>query len=145
MGAKDWLRRTPFAAPTRRPTAGRADGQSPLELAGAIGNGAMQLVARSPELRRSPAASLLARSPASLARTRYGDDDDEGIGLGTGTAMDEWLAEQQDWAEQRQKRAEEAEKWIIEHANDWPSDAEDAVPEDEELWRREGARPFFSG
>jgi hypothetical protein len=146
MSVKDRLRRTPFAAPTRRPTAGRAEGQSPLELAGAIGNSAMQLVARSPELARSPAAAgLLSRTPATLARRTSGDDEDDVLYLGSAIPMEEWLWEQQGWAEQQKKRADEAERWIIEHANDWPSDAEEVVPEDEELWRREGARPFVSG
>jgi hypothetical protein len=146
MGARDRLRRARSVAAARRPTAGREDGPSPLELAGAIGNSAMQLVARSPELARSPAAAgLLSRTPATLARRTSGDDEDDVIFLGSAIPMEEWLWEQQGWAEQQKQRADQAEKWIIEHANDWPSDAEEVVPEDEELWRREGARPFVSG
>jgi hypothetical protein len=146
MGAKDRLRRAPSVAAARRPTARREDDLSPLELAGAIGNSAMQLVARSAELRRSPVATgLLARRPGVLARRTLGDDEDDGLGLGMPTPMEDWLWEQQGWAEQQKKRADEAEQWIIEHADEWPSDAEDAVSEDEELWRREGIRPFVSG
>jgi hypothetical protein len=141
VGEKDRLRRIRLAGAAEQPAAARDDGQPSLELAGAIGNSAMQRVVRSPEL-PPVAAGLLARSPATLARTRYGDDEDDGIGFGTGTTVEDWLWEQQGWAEQQQKRADEAERWIIEHAKDWPSDAEEAVPDDDELWRREGVRPF---
>jgi hypothetical protein len=146
VGAKHRLRRTRSSVAAPRPSVGEGSTRASLDLAGAIGNGAMQLIARSPELQRSPAAAgLLSHVPATLARRTVGDDEDDGLGLGTGTAMEDWLWEQQGWAEQQKERADAAERWIIEHANDWPSDAEDAVPEDEELWRREGVRPFVSG
>jgi hypothetical protein len=146
MGALDRMRRVRLVAAAQRPTAHGERVQDPLELAGAIGNSAMQLVARSPELARSPAAAgLLSRTPATLARRTSGDDEDDVLYMGSAIPMEEWLWEQQGWAEQQKKRADEAERWIIEHASDWPSDAEEVVPEDEELWRREGARPFVSG
>jgi hypothetical protein len=144
VGAKDRMRRTKAVAAGHRPTAAEEEPrQGLLTLAGAIGNNAMQLIARSPELQGSPAAAgLVSSSAATLARSKYGDhDDDEGVGMGAGTSMDDWLWEQQGWGEQQKARTDAAEEWIIKHANDWPSDAE-ALPDDEELWRREGVRPF---
>ena len=93
----------------------------------------MQQIARSPSLRASPAAAgLLARAPASHARSRL-DDEDDGIGLGTGTAMEDWLWEMQGWAEQQKAKQDAGERWIIEHADDWSWGNDEGYLSDEEL------------
>jgi hypothetical protein len=112
-----------------------------LELAGMIGNSGMQHVARSPELRRSPAASgLLARSPSPRRI------DDEDIEYGGSDTFEDWLWEQQGWGEQQKERADAAEGWIIEHARQAASgDDAASLAEEEERLRRQGvAYPPFS-
>jgi hypothetical protein len=132
MGPNDRIR-----VPQQRDAArGRAAKEKretgPLELAGALGNSAMQQIARSRSLRSSPAVvGLLARAPATYARSRL-DDEDEGLGLGTGTAMEDWLWEMQGWAEQQKAKQDAGERWIIEHADDW-SWGNDGYMSDEEL------------
>ena len=132
MGPRHRIRVSEQDAAVRGRTAHEQRETGPLELAGAIGNSAVQQIARSRSLRGSPAAAgLLARAPATHARSRL-DDEDEGLGLGTGTAMEDWLWEQQGWAEQQKAKQDAGERWIIEHADDW-SWGNDGYLSDEEL------------
>jgi hypothetical protein len=121
------------------PKAGVADPRerSALELAGAIGNGAMQQIARSPALRRSPAAAALVagRPAATLARRPYeGDEIPEGLGVPD--TMEEWLWQQQGMWEETYRREEELIKYLENRR--WEDDEEVEMLEDEETRRRLG-------
>ena len=132
MGPRDRIRVPQQDAAARARNVYEKREPDPLELAGAIGNSSMQQIARLPSLRGSPAAAgLLARAPATHTRLRL-DDEDDGIGLGTGATMEDWLWEQQGWAEQQQAKQDAGERWIIEHADDW-SWGNDGYLSDEEL------------
>jgi hypothetical protein len=116
------------------PKAGAAERRehSALELAGAIGNSAMQQIARSPALRRSPAAAALAagRPAAMLARRPYeGDEIPEGLGIPD--TMEEWLWQQQEMWEDTYRREEELIKYLENRR--WE---DDELPRDDEFQRR---------
>jgi hypothetical protein len=144
MGRKDRIRQTSPRAAASNSSVPTQRGESAFELAAMIGNSGVQQVAHSPALRRSPAAAaLLARSPSPR---RLDDEDIEYPGAGT--TFDEWLWEQQGWAEQQKRRADEAEEWIIEHANDVSSgDDATSLAEEAERLRRQGVvnPPFGPG
>jgi hypothetical protein len=64
---------------------------SPLQVASAMGNSAVQRVAQSPELQRSPAAAMLGRAPNTLAREGAPEEEEmtmEGGGGGASPAQE---------------------------------------------------------
>ena len=128
---KDRTRKTSRVHVSHDPRAGGRRDRDALQLASLIGNGAVQRVARSPRLRRSPvAARFLAGGSATLARLMYeGDEIPEGLGVPT--AMEDWLWEQQTMWEDTYRREEELLKYL---ETRWSRD--DELPREEELRRR---------
>jgi hypothetical protein len=91
----------------------------------------MQQIARSPELRRSPAAvGLLAGRPATLAR-RPREENEIPEGLGVPDTMEEWLWQQQGYWEETYRLEAELLKYL---ETRWERD--DDLPRDDELRRR---------
>lgn len=108
-------------------------GEGALQLAGAIGNSAMQPIARSPKLHRSPAAAaLLSGRPATLAREK----EEISEGFGQGDTMEEWLWQQQGYWEETWRLEAELIKYL---ETRW--DRDDELPRDEELRRRGAFHP----
>jgi hypothetical protein len=150
MGHRDRIREPELEAAPSKQAAAKQPAGSAAELAGMIGSSAVQHVARSPELQRSPAAAgLLSGSPATLARRALGGEDEgEGIGMGVPDTMEEWLWQQEGWAEEERRRRDAGEAWLIDRLNNsWEGDDEAALAAEEEELRRQGVfhPPIVSG
>lgn len=133
---KDRARRTSRVRAAFDSTFGERPDQDGLQLAGLIGSSAIQRIARSPDLRRSPmAAALLSGRPATLAR-RPREESEIPEGFGQGDAMDDWLWQQQGYWEETYRLEEELIKYL---ETRWSRD--DELPREEELRRRSGFHP----
>jgi hypothetical protein len=128
---KDWTRRTSRMHAPPDSSTGERRNQDALQLASLIGSSAIQRIARSRDLRRSPtAAALLSGRPATLAR-RPREESEISEGFGVGDSMEDWLWQQQGYWEETYRLEEELIKYL---ETRWSRD--DELPREEELRRR---------